>query len=144
MWEVCRFREDGEERPETLRSRDRPHHDRTAARSKSAWSRRSFPRGWSKSLRTPRVGAEVLIGEQRVAVKVELTQKERRRTEALTRARVARLAAEGLTAREISERLFISARTVEGHLMRAYTKLGVRDRQGLQRLFNATAKSGRA
>jgi DNA-binding CsgD family transcriptional regulator len=53
---------------------------------------------------------------------------------------VARLAAEGLTAREISQRLFISIRTVEGHLSRAYTKLGVRDRQGLSRLLQATAR----
>jgi ATP/maltotriose-dependent transcriptional regulator MalT len=57
---------------------------------------------------------------------------------------VARLAAEGLTAREISERLFISARTAEGHLQRAYTKLGVRDRKGLQRLLGATARTGRS
>jgi DNA-binding CsgD family transcriptional regulator len=38
---------------------------------------------------------------------------------------VARLAASGLTAREIGERLFIAERTVEGHLARVYAKLGV-------------------
>jgi len=38
---------------------------------------------------------------------------------------VARLAAQGLSARQIGETLFIGARTVEGHLARAYAKLGV-------------------
>jgi DNA-binding CsgD family transcriptional regulator len=38
---------------------------------------------------------------------------------------VVELAEEGLTAREIAERLFISNRTVESHLSNAYAKLGV-------------------
>jgi DNA-binding CsgD family transcriptional regulator len=38
---------------------------------------------------------------------------------------VARLAAEGCSAREIGERLFIGSRTVETHLANAYAKLGV-------------------
>jgi DNA-binding CsgD family transcriptional regulator len=38
---------------------------------------------------------------------------------------VARLAVEGLSAREIGERLFIGERTVESHLTRVYAKLGV-------------------
>jgi DNA-binding CsgD family transcriptional regulator len=53
---------------------------------------------------------------------------------------VARLAANGLTAREIAGRLFISTRTAEGHLLRAYSKLGVRDRQGLSRLLQAASR----
>jgi DNA-binding CsgD family transcriptional regulator len=48
---------------------------------------------------------------------------------------VALLAAGGLSAKEISERLYISTRTIEGHLYRAYTKLGVTDRGGLARIF---------
>lgn len=36
------------------------------------------------------------------------------------------LAAKGMRAREIAERLFRSERTIEGHLQRAYEKLGVR------------------
>ena len=43
----------------------------------------------------------------------------------------ARLAAQGLTARQIGERLFIGERTVESHLARAYAKLGVRSKADL-------------
>lgn len=44
---------------------------------------------------------------------------------------VAVLAAAGLASRVIAERLFVSVRTVENRLQRAYRKLGVRDRAGL-------------
>ena len=46
---------------------------------------------------------------------------------------VARLAAAGYSAREIGERLFIGERTVEGHLARAYAKLGVASKVELSR-----------
>jgi DNA-binding CsgD family transcriptional regulator len=42
--------------------------------------------------------------------------------------KVAELVAEGLTSAEIGQRLFISRRTVEGHLARIYTTLGVHSR----------------
>ncbi|WP_443051324.1 response regulator transcription factor [Streptomyces sp. NBC_00190] len=41
------------------------------------------------------------------------------------------LAASGLPNREIAARLFLSVRTVEGHLYRASTKLGVTRRADL-------------
>lgn len=44
---------------------------------------------------------------------------------------VARRAAEGLTNREIAERMFISRRTVEANLARAYRKLGIHSRAEL-------------
>jgi DNA-binding NarL/FixJ family response regulator len=44
---------------------------------------------------------------------------------------VARLAAQGLTNREIGERLYLSHRTVSSHLYRAFPKLGVRSRSEL-------------
>jgi class 3 adenylate cyclase/DNA-binding NarL/FixJ family response regulator len=46
---------------------------------------------------------------------------------------VARLAAQGYSAREIGEKLFIGTRTVEGHLARAYAKLGVSSKVELAR-----------
>ncbi|MGI5233384.1 ATP-binding protein [Actinoallomurus sp. CA-142502] len=47
---------------------------------------------------------------------------------------VVRLAAEGSSSREIAARLFLSPRTVEYHLYKAYPKLGVSSRRELARL----------
>ena len=44
---------------------------------------------------------------------------------------IALLAADGLAARVIAERLYVSSRTVENHLARVYTKLGVSSRAEL-------------
>ncbi len=55
-------------------------------------------------------------------------------TEAETR--VAKLAAAGRTNREIADALFMSVRTVEGHLSHAYAKLGVRSRTELALFFD--------
>jgi DNA-binding CsgD family transcriptional regulator len=43
-----------------------------------------------------------------------------------------RLASDGLTNREIGDRLFLSPRTVSSHLYRAYPKLGVAGRNQLR------------
>ena len=45
--------------------------------------------------------------------------------------RVARLAADGHTNREIAQALYVTLKTVEGHLARAYAKLGIAGRVGL-------------
>jgi DNA-binding NarL/FixJ family response regulator len=72
----------------------------------------------------------------RAASPLELTQMERR---------VASLVAEGL-ANQVADRLFVSVRTVEGHLTGAYRKLGVRSRTELARELRvsteADARSG--
>jgi len=45
--------------------------------------------------------------------------------------RVAELAAEGLSNREIAQSLFLTVKTVEGHLTHAYRKLDVHSRTEL-------------
>jgi DNA-binding NarL/FixJ family response regulator len=45
--------------------------------------------------------------------------------------RVAELAADGLTNREIAEKLYVTVRTVESHLSNAYRKLGAQTRTEL-------------
>ena len=52
---------------------------------------------------------------------------------------VATLVAAGLSSRQIGERLHVSARTVEGHLYRIFTKLGIADRDELAHLLRARA-----
>jgi DNA-binding NarL/FixJ family response regulator len=53
---------------------------------------------------------------------------------------IARLAAEGLTNREIGQRLYLSHRTVGTHLHRIYPKLGVSSRAELGRPPSATTR----
>jgi DNA-binding CsgD family transcriptional regulator len=56
--------------------------------------------------------------------------------------RVAELVAQGRTNRETAAALFLSERTVEGHLSRVYSKLGVRSRAELVRRFRDSAPGG--
>ena len=58
---------------------------------------------------------------------VTLTRRERE---------IAILAAQGLASKEIGERLFISRRTAENHLAKAYDKLGIRTRAELARVLD--------
>jgi DNA-binding NarL/FixJ family response regulator len=68
------------------------------------------------------------VGARRPQPEGELTPAERR---------VAELAADGLANKEIAQALFVSAKTVEGHLSHAYAKLGVRSRAQLARRLSA-------
>ncbi len=49
--------------------------------------------------------------------------------------RVVRLAADGATNRDIAQQLYVTLKTIEGHLSRAYTKLGIRGREELARVL---------
>ena len=75
-----------------------------------------------ESLRSLRGRAQRVAGG--VLGPASLTRRERE---------VATLASEGLTAREIAERLYIGERTVEGHLASVYAKLGIRSKVELVR-----------
>lgn len=56
--------------------------------------------------------------------------------------RVARLAGEGLTNRQIADELFLSRKTIEHHLSRTYRKLGIASRTELGDAFKAEAHPG--
>ena len=76
-----------------------------------------------------RARAEIArLGGRRVRDRDELTETERR---------IAELAADGRSNREIAGELFVSERTVESNLTRAYRKLGVRSRTELARKLPA-------
>ncbi|HWD74675.1 MAG TPA: AAA family ATPase [Solirubrobacteraceae bacterium] len=68
--------------------------------------------------------SELARAGERSADPAELTPTERR---------VAELAASGLTNQEVAERAFLTVKGVEANLTRAYRKLGIRSRAGLQR-----------
>ena len=55
---------------------------------------------------------------------------------------VVQLAAQGLTNREIGERLYLSHRTVGSHLYRAFPKLGVRSRSQLHLVLGSDSEHG--
>jgi DNA-binding NarL/FixJ family response regulator len=53
-----------------------------------------------------------------------------------TELRIAQLAAEGLSNQAIAERVFVSVKTVESNLKRAYRKLGISSRAQLARALD--------
>jgi DNA-binding NarL/FixJ family response regulator len=54
------------------------------------------------------------------------------------------LASEGLSNREIAAKLFISSRTVEYHLHKVFTKLGINSRNQLSRAMSSRPDAGAA
>jgi DNA-binding NarL/FixJ family response regulator len=90
-----------------------------------------------------RCGATVLAAQARdllVASGARPRRAARTGAAALTavQERVARLATGGLGNREIAERLFVTEKTVEGHLGAAYRKLGIGSRSQLEAALDAS------
>jgi DNA-binding CsgD family transcriptional regulator len=55
--------------------------------------------------------------------------------------RVAEMAAEGQSNREIAQALFVTVRTVENHLSRSYKKLDIGSREGLAQALSGSAQA---
>jgi ATP/maltotriose-dependent transcriptional regulator MalT len=96
-----------------------------------------------------RLGAATLAG--RAETELRATGAKPRRVllsglEALTASerRIAELSAEGLTNREIAQTLFVTARTVEGHLTNVFNKLDVNARTALPAALAAPTQAVRS
>lgn len=95
--------------------------------------------------RAARCGAQRLAGQVRDELRLLGRRPRRdvlRGVDALTPSelRVVRLAADGLTNRQIAQRLFVTVKTVEKHLGGAYPKLGVSGRPGLAEALDSVAR----
>jgi DNA-binding NarL/FixJ family response regulator len=77
--------------------------------------------------------------EELVAIGARPRREHRGGIESLTPSelRVVELARDGLSNREIALRLYVTVKTVEGHLARAYTKLGISGRAALREAMPA-------
>jgi DNA-binding CsgD family transcriptional regulator len=85
-----------------------------------------------------RIRIELLATGERVRKRVVESREELTSQEA----RIARLARDGLSNPEIGARLFLSARTVEWHLHKVFTKLGITSRKQLRAALPGDPGSG--
>ncbi|MGO9155762.1 LuxR C-terminal-related transcriptional regulator [Mycobacterium sp.] len=103
-----------------------PLHDRAGQRRKSAESS-------ARALQlAAQCGGATTPAIRSAARPLPVTSRERE---------IAALVAEGLTNREIAERLTVSVRTVEGHIYRACIKLDVTDRDELGQIIRQDVKA---
>ena len=91
----------------------------------------SRPSAWRRSASAPAdelVATGETVRKRRDDTRTELTPQEKH---------IARLARDGRTNSEIGAELYISARTVEWHLRKVFTKLGISSRKGLREALPA-------
>ncbi len=81
---------------------------------------------------------DILPDRRRAARCVALSRCGIGRLGAIAGARVAWMAAEGLTSQEIAQALFVATKTVDSHLRRAYAKLGINSRKRRYRAWLET------
>jgi ATP/maltotriose-dependent transcriptional regulator MalT len=82
--------------------------------------------GFAERTRRELLATGATVSKRNVDTRDDLTAQE---------AQIARLARDGLSNPEIGAQLFISARTVEWHLRKVFTKLGISSRRQLRRAF---------
>jgi DNA-binding CsgD family transcriptional regulator len=108
---------------EWLRRRRRINDAKPVLTEALATFRRLGARSWVRRAEAELRACGVAVpGTERDALE-ELTPQQRQ---------IVRLASDGLTNREIGDRLFLSPRTVGSHLYRSYPKLGIADRHQLR------------
>jgi ATP/maltotriose-dependent transcriptional regulator MalT len=85
--------------------------------------------GFAERARVELLATGGTVRKRRVETRDELTTQERQ---------IAQLANDGLSNPEIGSRLFLSPRTVEWHLRKVFTKLGIRSRRELASALPST------
>ncbi|XVV15029.1 AAA family ATPase [Actinoplanes sp. CA-131856] len=110
---------------EWLRRRHRRIDARTHLRSASEHFTKLGAAAFLERARRELLATGVAPRKRSEATRQQLTPQE---------SRVASLARDGLTNAEIAEQLFVSPRTVEYHLYKAFAKLGINSRAKLQRI----------
>jgi DNA-binding CsgD family transcriptional regulator len=117
---------------EWLRRRRRINDAKPVLTEALATFRRLGARSWARRAEAELRACGVAVpGAERDALE-ELTPQQRQ---------IVRLASDGLTNREIGDRLFLSPRTVGSHLYRSYPKLGVADRHQLRDVITRASTS---
>jgi DNA-binding CsgD family transcriptional regulator len=120
---------------EWLRRRRRINDAKPVLTEALATFRRLGARSWARRAEAELRACGVAVpGAERDALE-ELTPQQRQ---------IVRLASDGLTNREIGDRLFLSPRTVGSHLYRSYPKLGVADRHQLRDVITRASTSDTA
>jgi DNA-binding CsgD family transcriptional regulator len=114
---------------EWLRRRRRVAEARAPLAEALETFRRLGAEPWSERARTESRAAGVDLGASRSGALADLSPQQQQ---------IIRLAARGLTNREIGERLFISPRTVGSHLYRSFPRLGVTARSQLRAVVEGT------